>query len=254
MISHDPAFDLLLANACEPEGSSAMNQHWRELFFAHAAADPERIAKSLPKGLHLQTYSGMAWVGFVAFKMQQVRFTNWRRHYPQPNFLETNLRTYVTHEQHGPGIWFFSLDADSYLPCLVARKTFALPYCYAGLAAEDGNYYGTRADRQRLPKVYEYPAREFRYTAKLGLEGIAQPTEPESFDFWLLERYRLYTADKRGNLTTAQVCHTPYEVFEPDVREFSVETSDPRFGNLNFDHFRFCPGVDVRTYEPIQCK
>lgn len=254
MISHSPDFDQLLAGRERPLGNPLMKQSWQNLLFAHAKIEPGILERRLPEGLTLQTFNGDAWVGFVPFQMKNVRFNDWRSFWPQPNFLETNLRTYVTHPEHGPGVWFFSLDANAFLPCLFARKLFSLPYCYAGMDFIDGDYYGTRADRQRFPKVFERPSRDLRYTAKIQPNGVPQLAEPDTFEFWLLERYRLYSADREGRLLTARVWHEPYQVTEPYVAEFKVESDDPRFADLSFEHFRFCAGVEVQAYAPVHCK
>lgn len=249
-IRSNPLFDELVQQQARPPKDPVMRQSWERLFFAHARCDADRLAASLPAGLELQTFDGDAWLGFVPFAMRSLRFSS----LPWPDFFETNLRTYVNHPVHGPGVWFYSLDASGYLPCLAARNSFNLPYCCAGLdLVERGsklNYYGTRADRQRLPTVFEHPSRDFRYTAELRVEGAPLPAEPDSFDFWLLERYRLYSADRKGRLLTARVWHEPYQVVEPKVLSLNVESGDPRFNSLSFEHFRYCSGVKVECFKP----
>lgn len=246
----NPEFDRLVAMQERPTSDPVMRQHWRNLLFAHARCDASGIAEFLPPGLELQTFDGSAWVGFVPFAMRSLR--SFRLTYP--DFLETNLRTYVSHPIHGPGVWFFSLDANSYPPCLGARSRFKLPYCYAGmdmvLADDAVNYYGTRVDRQRLPRVFETACRDFRYTAEISILGTIEMAEPESFDFWLLERYRLYAADRQGRLLTGRVWHEPYQVIEPEVRKLELVSNDPRLAGLEFEHFRYCPGVQVDCFRP----
>ena len=238
----------------KPDEAPVMTQNWTNLLFSHAPIDPEVIAKHLPPGLSLETYDHQAWIGFVPFQMQRVRFSDWRRIYPQPDFLETNLRTYVRHPVHGSGVWFFSLDASAYLPCLAARISFGLPYLYSGLAAAVNEvqiaYYGTRTDRQRLPGVYEKPSRGFRYTAEFQRGSNPELASARSLDQWLLERYRLFSADAKGNIMTARVWHEPYKVTTPVIEKLSIETDDPRFQNLSFQHHRFCPGVRIQAFKP----
>jgi uncharacterized protein YqjF (DUF2071 family) len=45
-------------------------------------------------------------------------------------FLEVNVRTYVARDRK-PGIWFFSLDAESRAAVAGARAAFHLPYFHA---------------------------------------------------------------------------------------------------------------------------
>lgn len=47
--------------------SPVMYQHWEELLFLHWAVDREALQSKLPKGLHLDTYNGVAYVGVVPF-------------------------------------------------------------------------------------------------------------------------------------------------------------------------------------------
>ncbi len=249
-IRANPLYDELVRQQARPPKDPVMRQSWERLLFAHARCDADVLARGLPDGLELQTFDGDAWLGFVPFAMRSLRpfRLTW------PDFLETNLRTYVNHPVHGPGVWFYSLDASAYLPCLGARAQFKLPYCYAGLDfvenGEDVAYYGTRVDRQRLPRVYERPSQDFRYTAELRVGAEQDPAKKESFDFWLLERYRLYAADRNGRLLTGRVWHEPYTVSEPDVLRLSVESGDPKFGELHFEHFRYCRGVKVECFKP----
>ncbi len=249
-IRGNPLFDELVAMRSRPTSGLVMRQTWERLFFAHARCSASMLAASLPEGLELQTFDGDAWVGLVPFAMRSLR--SFRLTFP--DFLETNLRTYVNHPVHGPGVWFFSLDANSFLPCLGARARFKLPYCYSGMdmvtEGDRVDYYGTRVDRQRLPGVFEKPSRDFRYTAEISCGGAPQRAEPESFDFWLLERYRLYAADKHGQLMTVRVWHEPYEFLVPEVRKLEVESGDPRFAGLRFEHFRYCRGVRVECFRP----
>ena len=249
-IRPNPLFEELVKLQARPDGKSVMRQSWQQLLFAHARCDADVLATHLPPGLELQTFDGDAWVGFVPFAMREIRLNG----VPWPSFFETNLRTYVNHPKHGPGVWFFSLDANAFQACLGARTGFKLPYCYAGLDingdGESVGYYGTRADRQRLPGVFERPCREFRCTAEISCSGSPAPAEPESFDFWLLERYRLYAAGRNGRLLTARVWHEPYQVVEPEVRTLSVELNDPRLAGLEYAHFRYCRGVKVECFKP----
>lgn len=249
-IRSNPLFDQLVEQRERPTKDPVMRQSWEHLLFAHSRCDADVLARDLPPELELQTFDGDAWLGFVPFSMRSLRSFR----LTLPDFLETNLRTYVNHPVHGPGVWFFSLDANAYLPCLGARAQFKLPYCYAGIdLVENGDemaYYGTRIDRQRLPKVFEQPSRDFRYTAELRVSAEQRPAESESFDFWLLERYRLYAADRKGRILTSRVWHEPYQVSEPDVLRLIVESGDPRFGEPHFEHFRYCQGVKVECFKP----
>ena len=71
-------------------------------------------------------------------------------------FLEVNARTYVTYEGK-PGIWFFTLDAESRFAVEAARLVYRLPYHHARMsAARRGEWIDYRSSRvgARLDVAY----------------------------------------------------------------------------------------------------
>ncbi|HZH98915.1 MAG TPA: DUF2071 domain-containing protein, partial [Fimbriimonadaceae bacterium] len=138
-----------------PGGSPVMFQSWRDLLFLHFSTQPEIIQGLLPDGLTVDTFpSGgeeRAWVGLVPFRMLGIRSPR----LPSAPWLsaspETNVRTYVHREGHGPGVWFFSLDAARWLACQVARQSFGLPYYHALMSCrrngDEIRYRSRRFDR-----------------------------------------------------------------------------------------------------------
>ena len=49
------------------------------------------------------------------------------------NFLEINVRTYVHLDGEGPGVFFLSLEASSWLAVKAARFGWGLPYFHASM-------------------------------------------------------------------------------------------------------------------------
>jgi uncharacterized protein YqjF (DUF2071 family) len=120
-------------------------QTWRDLLFVHWEV-PVRVLRALvPPALAIDELEGRAYVGLVPFTMHDVRFGP----LPIPDFLETNLRTYV-HAEGVPGVWFFSLDAQSALAVWGGRALFRLPYFRADMAcarrAESWTYQSRRPE------------------------------------------------------------------------------------------------------------
>jgi uncharacterized protein len=252
-ISENPDWQGLESNRSCPSQKPVMTQIWDHLLFLHATVEPSLLASLIPDGLELQTYEGAAYLGFVPFAMRNVRPAGFPAFSPLSNFLETNVRTYVTHPTFGPGVWFFSLDADSYLPCLIARLGFKLPYYQSAmfLDAQDDTkkYYGTRLHRQRLPAVFE-PAPPLKsYNVELRHSNAFNPTEPGSLEYWLCERYRLYGADKSGKLITGRVWHEPYQVNTPTMSKVEISGLDSILGNAKFDHALYAKGVAIQAFK-----
>ncbi len=197
---------------------SAMLQTWSELLFLHWTADPEVWRKTLPDGLHLDTFDGAAWVGVVPFRMDRIRpwclppvpWLSW--------FLELNVRTYVHDDEGNPGVWFHSLDTNRWPAYKIARAAFKLPYFHAVMRTARGadgwiDYHCRRRG--------ETEAARFRYRP----DGSRAPREAEAgtLEFFLLERYLLFshTADD-GRFFSGQVHHSPYQYRGVAVEEWST--------------------------------
>ena len=201
--------------AClRPAGKSVMFQSWRNLLFLHWTLPPESLTDLLPPGLHLDIHAEQAWLGIVPFFMCNVR----PRYLPAipgiSNFLELNVRTYVYDDCGIPGVWFFSLDANRRLACKLGRSRFHLPYQIASMNARCDEWIDYRALRhnERDPACYRYRAREESRSA-----------EPGSLEFFLLERYVLYSHEKTENrLWRGRVHHKPYRFHDVELERFSA--------------------------------
>jgi uncharacterized protein YqjF (DUF2071 family) len=207
-----PSASQRLAGRMRPEANALMYQQWRDLLFLHWEYPAAAIQATLPEGLFVDTHDGKSYLGVVPFFMRNIR----PRFLPAvpgiSDFMEMNLRTYV-HDRAGvPGVWFYSLDANQWLAVKIAQRFFHLPYEYAVMkssrTAEGRIRYeswriGARANGSRC--VFDYAA---------GAE-VPQP-EPGSLDFFLVERYRLYSQAPDG-LRRGAVFHEPYPLCRADL-------------------------------------
>lgn len=225
-----------------------MVQKWRELLFLHWECDPDEIQQTLPAGLSVDTFDGKAYLGIVPFFMKDVR----PRFCPNApgisNFMETNVRTYVYDERGVAGVWFYSLDANQWLAVKAARTFFKLPYFYARMKAE----------RQKASREIRYST--WRQGAGVELSsrfcyrgrGPVRNAEPDTLEFFLVERYVLFAYDQdRATLSTGQVYHRPYPIFEADVPEWDVnliELDGLTAPGRPPDHILMSPGVDVDIF------
>ncbi|MEK6231215.1 MAG: DUF2071 domain-containing protein [Luteolibacter sp.] len=219
-----------LAQRDRPSGFPVMKQRWASLGFFHWPVDQEIIASRLPPGLHVDTFDGQAWLGIVPFLMQRIRpvglpplpWLSW--------FHELNLRTYVFDDNGNPGVWFFSLDCNQPLAVEIARRGFNLPYEHARMSSsvDSGNirYRSIRKNNQLPESIFSYP------------KSISPaPAEQGSLEWFLVERYRLFSTDAKGSLFSGMVHHSPYRI-EPmpeatcsttpfALNNFSVPNSPP---------------------------
>jgi len=185
------------------EESPLMYQRWEKLLFLHWEMDTEAIQSTLPSGLYVDTYEGKAYVGIVPFYMRDIRPRGFPAVPYLSNFLECNVRTYVHDERGVPGVWFYSLDANRWIACKVGREVFKVPYFWAEMESEGDEEikYSLRRKQGDLCKV--------SYSYRLGSD--LQVSEIGSLEFFLLERYLLYTyASQNKKIITCQVHHDPY--------------------------------------------
>lgn len=200
----------------------------------------------VPAALAVDTHDGKAYVGLVAFTMQDVRPS---RYLPpiagSAGFGEVNVRTYVHHEGRDPGVWFLSLDAQSVLAVLGARAFFHLPYYHAKIDTQrQGDTIAYRANRHWAGGAPA--ALETRYEVGAETGG----SEPGSLQHFLVERYVLYSVTPRGRLLQGRVHHLPYRVRHARVLEMKeslvaadgLERPESRASEL------WSEGVDVEVF------
>lgn len=227
------------ARHADPHRRAVMRQRWEHLLFLHWTVDREVIQQTLPEGLFCDTFAGTGWLGIVPFAMRGVRPAGLPAIGALSNFLELNVRTYV-HDAHGvPGVWFYSLDCNQALAVWVARTFFSLPYEHATMQALFGASHDYRSSRRGTNGEARFRWRP---------HGALQTAQPDTLEYFLLERYYLYAAND-GRLFRGQVAHEPYQLQSAQVSEFS---SHPAllagFPGLSAkpQHVCHAPGVDVR--------
>jgi uncharacterized protein YqjF (DUF2071 family) len=200
-----PTRDQRLASRERPGGFPVMRQRWAELLFLHWPIDPAVIQARLPDGLFADTFDGSAWLGVVPFSMEKVHpvllpplpLLSW--------FLELNVRTYVHDAQGNPGVWFFSLDCNQPVAVEIARRGFHLPYEHAAMQRVKNGRHIDYSSRRKAPGEtlarfsYETPA-----TTRPAAEG--------SLDWFLVERYILFSAGKNGRIYQGRVHHPSYQI------------------------------------------
>jgi uncharacterized protein YqjF (DUF2071 family) len=189
-----------------------MTQIWHELLFVHWPVAPEVLRALVPTLLPLDTFEGQCWVGIVPFHMTYVR----PRWVPPvtalSSFVELNVRTYVT-LQGIPGVYFFSLDANSPIAVAVARAFFHLPYFNAGMGSERVSdtihYYSRRTHKGALPAEFHAV---FRPIAPIAF------AKHGSLEQWLTERYCLYTVVPGKGVYRGDIHHVPWPLQQAELK------------------------------------
>jgi len=182
-----------------------MTQVWRDVTFAHWPVPVASVEALLPSDLEVDTYQGQAWVSLVGFEMDGLRLRGFPAIPTTHRFLEFNVRTYVIGSE-GPGVWFCSLDVAQWLPALVARIGFALPY--------DKGAVDVSHDRSRIVWTVDrtWPERaQGSLAVSVDAEDVG-PVVDDPLATFLTSRWRLYAKTRAGRLVTAPDEHEPWSL------------------------------------------
>jgi uncharacterized protein YqjF (DUF2071 family) len=222
----------------------ALGQTWDDLLFAHWRVPLDAMRAHVPAGLEVEQHNGSAWLGIAPFRVTGLRA---RGTLPLPglsSFLELNVRTYVHAADGKPGVWFLSLDASSRLAVEIARRLYKLPYFHARIAADRSgewiDYECARVDeRGRV------------FSARYRPEGEPFEAEPGSLEWFLTERYCLYTTDESGTLQRAEIHHAPWALQTAEA-EIDLTTICPlELRGAPVCHFSSRQDVVIWPLEPV---
>jgi uncharacterized protein YqjF (DUF2071 family) len=195
-----------------------MGQTWDDLLFAHWRVPLEELRAHVPAELDVDTHDGSGWLGITPFRISALRA---RGLLPLPgasSFLELNVRTYVTAGDR-PGIWFFSLDASSRLAVEAARRVYKLPYFHARIAA-------TRRGEWLDYECARIAEAGRVFSGRYRPSGPVFHAEPGSLEWFLAERYCLYTTDGRDRLHRAEIHHDRWDL-QPAEAEIELASISP---------------------------
>jgi uncharacterized protein len=144
-------------------------------------------------------------------------------------FPELNVRTYVT-AGGKPGIYFLSLDAGREWAVAAARRFYNLPYYRARMVMR--GRASIEFASERVGDVA--PPRSFQ--ARYRPAGEPFVAAAGTLEYFLAERYCLYTAD-RGRILRAEAHHLPWWI-QPARAELDENTMVP-------------PPVELPPQEPL---
>lgn len=196
----------------------SLRMTWVDLAFLHWRVPVEMLRPLVPAGLEIDTFGGNAWVGVVPFEMRDVAPGGLPAIPGASDFPELNVRTYVSRDGRA-GVWFFSLDAASWLAVMGARGAANLPYFHARMScvrptADDVTYESERTH----PGA---PRAQFR--AWYRPTGPVFTSEPGSFEHWCTERLCLFSTTHDGALQRLDIEHARWPL-QPAVADVVLNT------------------------------
>jgi uncharacterized protein YqjF (DUF2071 family) len=203
-----------------PEGRPVMNQRWQNLLFLHWEVSVDLIQSLLPNGLAVDTFEGKAYVGLVPFTMRGVRPARLPAVRGLSNFHETNVRTYVHHRGQRPGVWFFSLDAANAVGVALGRRWFGLPYFLARMSLKAEVAGGGLRLAYASDRIYPGPKPASTRVAAT-VDSPITPARVGTLEYFLAERYLLYSSPSPGIMATGRVHHSPYPLQVAEVTDLT---------------------------------
>jgi uncharacterized protein len=176
-----------------PQSRWTLGQTWDDTLFAHWRVPADELRPRVPAELEIEEHDGNAWLSLLFFRVRSLRA---RGTLPLPgisSFLQLNVRTYVCGPDGLPGVWFFSIDASSRLAALGMRRIYHVPSFHARMLLETGGEWRD-AECARIGERGRVLSGRYRPA------GVAFRAEPGSLEWFLAERYRLYTDGGRTEL------------------------------------------------------
>lgn len=158
---------------------------WVDLAFLHWPVPRSMLRALVPGELEIDTFRDTAWLGVTPFRMTNVRPVMLPPIPTARDFPELNVRTYVRHRGRA-GVYFFSLDAASWLAVETARAMTGLPYYHATMKHRRAGNDIHHSSRRSMPGA---PAADFR--ARYWPTGEVFASSPDSLEFFVTERYSL---------------------------------------------------------------
>ncbi len=201
-----------------PNGTPLMHQTWEKLLFLHWPFLPEQVEPYLPRGLEIDTFNGMAWVGLTPFTVSDLAIMPLPPIPGTDAFHELNLRTYV-HVDGVPGIWFFTLEASKLLPTLAARALYWLDYRHSNII------FRNKGERFEFIAHREDDEIDADFAATWSPGKLLRMPETDSLEFFLMERYALFAA-RDQNLVQARIYHAPWQLHSVDLLSFETTMFD----------------------------
>ena len=225
-----------------------MFQSWNSLTFLHWAYAPETVQPLLPEGLTVDECEGVAWVGLVPFRVDNLRLPHMRALPWISSFPETNVRTYVRDVNGDRGTWFLSLDADRLAAVVGARTGFRLPYQWAQMKLErNGSSVHYCSLRNGL--LAAHPAHA---DIEVEIREEFDPDELSERDHFLTALFRLYTSYS-GKLAYVQVEHPQWPLYNARVLKLDQDliTAAGLPAPSGDPLVHYSPGVDVKVAPPV---
>ena len=226
----------------------SLRMTWVDLAFMHWRVPLDMLRPLVPPELAIDTYDGTAWVGIIPFEMRDVAPIGLPPIPTASDFPELNVRTYVSHGGKS-GVWFFSLDAGSWLAVMGARGAANLPYFHARM-----NCTRPGPDDVAYESERTHPgARKGDFRAWYRPTGPVYTSQPSTFEYWCTERLCLFSSTREGGLQRLDIEHDRWPL-QPAVADVVLNTMAAASGislPTEKPHVLFSKKLDVVAHWPV---
>lgn len=215
-----------------PKRTWSYYQEWNNAIFLHWKIDVQLLEELVPKSLKIDTIDGKAWVSAVAFTMEKIRPKGLPAFPPISNFLEINLRTYVTKNEK-PGVFFLNIEAGNSVAAFISNKISGLPYQKSEM----------KHDLVKQEYTSNFKIKNFNFSISYEVEEIID--QKTALDIFLTERYCLYL-ENNNKLYRYEIHHLPWQI---NKLKYSELTTNYTLNKINLnrkpDAMHYSKGVQV---------
>ncbi|HSP23489.1 MAG TPA: DUF2071 domain-containing protein [Planococcus sp. (in: firmicutes)] len=221
-----------------------MSQQLQDVLFLHWTVPEDWLCGHLPPELELDLYRGEAWISAVLFKARGTHIRGMPALPGMRTFLQLNVRTYVRYG-HQRGVYFFSMDSNSWAAVRAASLGGFLPY---------------RRSHIEMAKRNEQIIFKSWHSGKAtGVEGIELAYQlqeairkPTSLEIWLTERYSLWTKPK-DRLYRLDINHPPWHLqyVKGEIKGNSLAGFLPEQLHRLRPVSHYSPSMEVLFYPPV---
>lgn len=210
-------------------------QEWNRAIFLHWPVPKTLLQPYIPSSVQLDTCDGTAWISFVAFSMEKMKFRYVPSFPPISNFDELNLRTYVRSNGKS-GVYFLSIEASKKCACYIAKAISELPYTHAAMQRETGKFSSKNSEKAT------------QFSVSFTKEKLIR--NKTTLDLWLTERYALFQENSSGQLLQFDIHHVEWPLYT--IKLTSLDFKFPKFEELLNTppvHAHYSPGVQVIAWD-----
>ena len=230
-----------------PDEPWIMTQSWHDLLFAHWPVEVEALRTLVPPELELDRFDDRAWISIVPFRMSNVAPRGIPSLPGLSAFPELNVRTYVRVGDR-PGVHFFSLDAGNALAVSMARKMFGLPYFHAEMTVVQDAPWVTYSSERHAPPAQSTA----QFTARYRPVGPVFEARPGTLDYFLTERYCLYTVAPDARVRRLEIHHPAWQLqtAEAEIAQNTMAGAAGIALPATAPHLHFAARQDVIAFAP----